>query len=285
MQSLLLDGERPFGYRASNRTIKLPIIIKAPDFVTMTAAREVLMQLIDQQTWTLTWTPGATGLPLVFDCFRAQPTIVTYGFLQNRMPYAVINLTFRHCLTAEATRTGSSKSHSPAHCKAASPHPLPVTLDSFSSVSGTGWSSSASKFVVGPHSAHYSPGTWPQLAATYTKTGLSANITGLPTLSVWFGQVTTQRTTGRGRAWHPISRSTGNSPIMSAAPVTHSVFTPPITNAGGRTLRPTRPGPGSALTSRKPPATFNYNNVASYSVTISNWVSNGVLFSPASTPG
>src|SRR5580700_10309438 len=80
--SLLLDGERPLGTRASNRTITLPITIKAPNFLILSAAREVLMKAIDKQLWTLTWTrdpAGGTALPLVLDCFRALPTVVKWG--------------------------------------------------------------------------------------------------------------------------------------------------------------------------------------------------------------
>ena len=74
--SLILDGERPFGRRASNRTIKLPGLITAPTRQILAAAREVLEQAVDQDVWTLTWVrdpgPGGTPLPLIIDCFRAQ---------------------------------------------------------------------------------------------------------------------------------------------------------------------------------------------------------------------
>lgn len=83
VESLLLDGERPFGYRASNRTITIPVMIFAPSLATMAAAREMLMHTVDQQTWKLTWTPASSGLPMEFDCFRAQPSVVTYGFQNN----------------------------------------------------------------------------------------------------------------------------------------------------------------------------------------------------------
>jgi len=81
--SMLLDGERPFGYRASNRTISLPIIIfgtVAGGMNQVLAAREYLMALIDQQTWQIKWTSADSGLPMVFDCFRALPSTPLYGF-------------------------------------------------------------------------------------------------------------------------------------------------------------------------------------------------------------
>ena len=38
----------------------------------------MLEQTIDQDQWTLTWTrdpgPGGTPLPMILDCFRAQPS-------------------------------------------------------------------------------------------------------------------------------------------------------------------------------------------------------------------
>src|ERR1700677_3271562 len=53
---LLLDGERPFGRRASNRTITLPVWITAPNRQILAGAREVLQQVIDQDYFTITWT-------------------------------------------------------------------------------------------------------------------------------------------------------------------------------------------------------------------------------------
>lgn len=68
----LLDGERPIGRRSSNRTITLPVKIVALDRDTLASAREVLLALVDEDTWQLTWTRDG-GDPLIFDCFRAAP--------------------------------------------------------------------------------------------------------------------------------------------------------------------------------------------------------------------
>jgi hypothetical protein len=84
VESLLLDGERPFGQRSSNRTISLTILIWARTLRTLGAAREHLLRTIDQDTFQITWTPASSGLPLVFDCFRALPTVITYGFNYDR---------------------------------------------------------------------------------------------------------------------------------------------------------------------------------------------------------
>ena len=80
--SMLLDGERPFGDRASNRTMSLPIVIfgtQAGGMSQVLAAREYLMSIIDQQTYTIKWTSADTGLPMLFDCFRALPSLPVYG--------------------------------------------------------------------------------------------------------------------------------------------------------------------------------------------------------------
>lgn len=72
LSSLLLDGERPTGRRSSNRSIQLPVAILGPPSACY-AARELLMQAVDQDTWELAYTPD--GLPTtIFDCFRATPT-------------------------------------------------------------------------------------------------------------------------------------------------------------------------------------------------------------------
>ena len=54
--------------------------VQGDQFAALDGAYEVLMSAIDEQTWTLTWTRTG-GQPLVFDCFRAQPTVVTWGGL------------------------------------------------------------------------------------------------------------------------------------------------------------------------------------------------------------
>src|SRR5438477_4542977 len=175
VQSLLLNGERPFGQRSSNRTITLPIKITAPDYVTLTAAREILMQLTDAPQWAMSFTSGATGLTTVFDCFRAQPAVYSYGFQPGQVvPISVITLTFQalpYGRTAADALTQVAFS-SPILGGVAAP-PAPVVLDNFSTVSGTNWSQSSSQFVVGPKSARYTPPSTAYQSVTYTKSGLS----------------------------------------------------------------------------------------------------------------
>jgi hypothetical protein len=276
-QTLMLDGERPFGARASNRTITLPLKITAPDQVTLTAARELLMQAVDAQTFTMIYTPASTGLPVVFDCFRAEPANYGYGFLQNQ-PIPICNLT----LTFQALPYGRTEPSSLTQVAFASPllggvgaPPAPVVLDNYATVSGTNWSRSTTQFVVGPGTARYTPPTgqvYPWLKATYARSGLSVNITGLPTLSVWLGQSfdtgnwapwapfqsnVTMRWTLTDNASHTISfsRSAGNLPWSNNA------NTPKWTRVS------------AAIPQGK--AGFNYGQVTAYSLILTNWAGGG----------
>lgn len=90
----LLDGERPIGRRSSNRTISLPVKITAPDRGTLAAAREVLLQLCDEDYWELIWTRDGDGLPLVFDCFRALPAQPANQLFEEQQLVSRITVTF-----------------------------------------------------------------------------------------------------------------------------------------------------------------------------------------------
>lgn len=191
--SLLLDGSRPFGYAAGNRTITLPIEISVPGdpgtpagFQTLTAAREVLLREINQQTWTLRWTrdPGTgTAYPLLFDCFRAHATVVAWGNVDqlNRFPIGLLTLTF------EALPYGRSDLpvvvDFPLALAGRNAPPPPVNVDTFASVSGTQWAANLQSPVAGGQSAFWDPSASPAnnpdghgLGAVYTKTGLAVNM-------------------------------------------------------------------------------------------------------------
>ncbi len=274
VQSLLLDGERPYGYRSSNRTIKLPIYIAAPDFVTLGAAREKLLQAVDQQQYSLVWTSGATGLPMVFDSFRAQAATIAYGFLYNKVPSAVITLTFE-ALPFGRTDPGGLIQIPFANSlfQGITPPPPPLILDSFAAVSGTNWSQNSQWFVTGPHSARYKPPIlkFPYPPAIYTKTGLNNDITGLTALSVWFGQ------------------SYDNNWPQWPAFRPDVILAWTLTDGNGHTLKfskiyrkvPWNANPDIPTWTRISAAIpqgqtgFDYTTISSYSVRISNWTGGG----------
>jgi hypothetical protein len=184
--SLLLDGSRPFGYQASNRTISLPVEIQAPDFQTLTAAREVLLREINQQTWTLRWTrdPGTgTALPLLFDCFRAHATVVQWGNVDslNRFPIGLLTISF------DALPYGRSDvpvvTDFPSPLAGRTAPPAAINVDTFSSVSGTQWAASTQSPVSGGQSAFWDPTIAPAnvpsgtgQAAVYSKGSLALNL-------------------------------------------------------------------------------------------------------------
>lgn len=196
--SLLFDGSRPFGRRADNRTITLPVHIHGTDFSNLAAAMEVLLQTIDQDTWPMVWTrrqgpDDPQQYPLVLDCFRAGASTVTGGGVDG----ALINPIGMVSLSIPALPYG--RSQSPILVPLASPvtggpepPPNPVTLDSFGTVSGTGFTRSGSAFIVGPTSAHWNPASLGNpsgkgIFPSYTSSFSATDLTGLTNLSVFAG--------------------------------------------------------------------------------------------------
>ena len=199
--SLLLDGERPFGRRASNRTIKLPIWITAPNRWTLAAAREVLEQAIDQDYWTITWTrdpaagnPGSTPLPLIFDCFRAEPTVSVIQTLYEKelcglqVQVTIPALPYGRSATQQQVSFSSPVPANPP----VPPPPVPVTLDTFATISSPVCSQST-QCVVGPYTCCWDPDAFgdpggQQTPLTYGATFASPlNLTGLTSLQMWLG--------------------------------------------------------------------------------------------------
>ena len=201
--SLVLDGERPFGYRASDRTITLPIVILVPQSLGVDAgravlagARELLLQTIDQQTFTLTWTrnppPGGTALPLVFDCFRANPTVYQYELTNEKQFVSLISISFLALPYGRSDMPQQLAFASPVQGLLAPP-PAPVVLDTFTTVSAPQCSQSA-QHIAGPHSCHWDPSASPANNPTgsgiffsYAASCATSNLTGLGALSVWAG--------------------------------------------------------------------------------------------------
>ena len=198
--SLILDGERPFGRRASNRLIKLPIIISAPTRQILAAAREVLEQAVDQDIWTMTWArdngPGTTPLPLILDCFRAQPTVPVYNpVIEGRAFVMQLELTIPALPYGRSDIQQQIAFAAPLPA-APPPPPPPVVIDTFSSISASPspvQCSQSVQCVVGPHSCCWDPDYWDDPGGQgntflYTATlPTPLDLTGMTSIGMWLG--------------------------------------------------------------------------------------------------
>jgi hypothetical protein len=135
LATLTLDGEKPSGSRVSNRTIVLPVLIQAPTSLLVESAREVLLQTVAAEQWTMTLTrdpEGGTPLPLVFDCYAATASVPVYSIKEERAHLAHLTLTF------PAAPYGRSdlpvEVDFPAAVAGRPVPPPPVTVDDFGSV-------------------------------------------------------------------------------------------------------------------------------------------------------
>ena len=279
--SLLLDGERPFGRRASNRTIKLPVWITAPTRQILAAAREVLQQAIDQDFFTITWTrdpyagnPGNLPLSLIYDCFRAQPTVAVFNTLTEK---ELIGLQVQITIPAlpygrSATQTQVSFAAPVATSPPIAPPPSPVVLDSFSSISSVQCFQST-QCIVGPTSCCFDPDSFgdfggQETAFTYQATFAGAqNLSGMTSLQFWFGLGSRYYANleyhGKihGTSFYfTLTDTSGNKLSFSRSNVLL-----PVSNAAQSPVfsRITVPVPQTSTT-------FNYSAVASYSLEIIN---------------
>lgn len=279
--SLLLDGERPFGRRASNRTIKLPVWITAPDRATLAAAREVLEQAVDQDYFTIVWTrdpssgnPGSAAQPAVFDCFRAEPTVAVFNTLWEKeicglqVQLTIPALPYARSATQAQVSFAAPVPTSPA----VAPPPSPVVLDDFSTIS-SGQCTQSSRCVIGPTSCLWDPDSFgdpggQQTALTYGASFSSAlDLTGMTSLQMWLGL---------GSRYYANLEYVGKCHGVSA------FFT--LTDSSGGTLSfsrshlllPVAPDTQSPVFTRitaaipQDSAAFDYSSVASYSMTVAN---------------
>jgi len=278
--SLILDGERPFGRRASNRTITLPIIITAPSRLILAAAREVLQQAIDQDVYTITWTkdpgPGGTPLPLIIDCFRAQPSIPVYNLIAEERTY-VMQLE----LTIPALPYGRSDiqqqiAFATPLPQAPPPPPPPVVIDAFTSITSTVspvQCFQSTQSIIGPYSCCWDPDRWGdeggQLNPFLYNANLpiTLNLAGMTSLQIWLGF---------GSRWYTALEYHGQIHGVQ-------VFVT-LTDTSGNTLSfsrsnlrvpvsPIAEAPVFTRVSMRIPqnsTTFNYQSVGSYSFEILN---------------
>jgi hypothetical protein len=279
--SLLLDGERPFGRRASNRTITLPIWITAPNRQCLAAARELLQQTIDQDYFTIVWTrdpaagnPGSVPLPLVFDCFRAQPTISVFNTNYEKQACGTqIEITIPALPYGRSdTQTQVSFSAPVPTSPAVAPPPAPVVLDAFSSISSVQCFQST-QCVVGPFTCCFDPDRFGDFGGQNTEFTYGSsfssplNLANMTSLQFWFGLG---------------SRYYSNLEYHGKIHGVSFYFTLTDTSGGtlsfsrGNMLLPVANSAQSPVFSRvtvpipQGSASFNYAAVASYSLTVIN---------------
>lgn len=99
--ALLLDGEVVTGFRASNRTPSIPVVIIVPssgnqsaDRLTLAGARELLLQTTSQESWQMTWTRDGAD-PLIFDCMGLSNTVVHYSIRTEQSLVSLVDVSFQ----------------------------------------------------------------------------------------------------------------------------------------------------------------------------------------------
>lgn len=282
VESLLLDGERPFGTRSSNRQMSIPVAIYAPTQQTLNAARDYLLSVIDQQEFEIAWTPAANGLTTIYECFRALPSSIMYGFnnLREGAPGApAIGLV---TVNIQAKPFGKSGIDGTVEIDFASglvngaPANSAVVLENFTGTidTGDGWISNTQYPVIGTGCAFHrspSPVKAPYPAVVYTSSFSAANLVGLPVLAVWLGQ-------SYDSQWPADPKFTSNvtmSAVLTdnqARSISTQVTVPKVPwNAN-----PTKPAwkqISLAIPQKNPK--FSYNAVVSVKVTVTNWTGGG----------
>lgn len=282
--TLIVDGEKPYGDRASDRTITLNVIIVAPDYRTLAGARELLLQTIDQPHWPLTWTrasgadPGS--LPMVLDCFRAQPAVIPMGGPEDYRIQGRLQVEALVTIKFEALPYGRSDTQQQvafaapiASINSPGVPPAPIVLDAFTQINSPQCVQS-SQCVIGPNSCHWDPQYPPfsqddgqNCPLTYSASLTNpVSLSGMTGLSLWLGLGTryyfNHHPRGLTRVVLSFSLTDTNGVVLAWTyktdwlPVSTDPNTPVFTKIAVRI--PQNSG------------TFNYGSVAAYSLTITN---------------
>lgn len=290
--SLLLDGERPFGRRSANRQIQLPVTIQAPTRAILAAAREVLEQAVDQPFWALTWTrdpgPGGTPLPLVLDCFRANPSAPVYNTrFEKQAVILELTLNFTSLPYGRSDTQQQLSFASPvASTQVPPPPPSPVTLDSFTTINSPQCQQSTI-CIVGPHTCFWDPLGFPAFDPQGINTAFEysaalptpVDLTSMVSIQMWIGFGSRyfynwhhHHSRNRIRVDFSFTDISGNTLSFSRGnlnlPVTDDTHNPAFSRV---TLAIPQGATGSTG------QLFDYAAVASYSFTITNRQSNPCL--------
>jgi hypothetical protein len=101
------DGERPSGHRYSNRSMSIPVTIRvygtgpggqptAADRLTLTSAREALMQAVNVDSFELVWSPDGTDTSreTVFDCWHSKAIVVNANYKAEKQLTMTLMISF-----------------------------------------------------------------------------------------------------------------------------------------------------------------------------------------------
>jgi hypothetical protein len=245
--TLLLGGGLPIGQHVDNRKPKFPIVIQVPstgvidnDRATLAGAREVLTQAVSADRWVLEWTREG-GMTLVFDCFHADPVIVTHSLPQDEGLISQIEVTFQAMPYGRSDSVELIPFNSPSTGWVAPP--ASVTVDDYSTIANwlTGDSASfegsagtwvgLTNATVARSTAQFHGGA-ASLAITATALGNavaaacaagSAATLGMPCLAGdsvnvggWFRAATTARTIQPGAQFYDYTGTAIGTPVYAA---------------------------------------------------------------------
>lgn len=290
VESLLLDGERPFGSRTSNRTMSIPVAIYAPSQQTLNAARDYLLSVIDKQHFEITWTPAATGLTTVFDCFRALPSVIMYGFNNLREgvldsnnhvaapAIGLVTITIQALPFARSGIDGVVEVDFASGLVNGAPIASAVTLDDFTGTIDTAdaWVKNTQYPVLGPDCVFHrnpTPVTSPYPPVIYQRTGLTAvSIVNCPVLAVWVGQ-------SYDSQWPSDPKFTSNVTVSAVLTDANGATVSCKTTVNNMPWNAQSSKPAWKQVSLPIPQRalgFSYNQVTGFKITITNATTSGV---------
>jgi len=170
LATLITDGERPQGRRASNRTVALPIAIISDTRDNLAAARETLFSLVNADWFTLRYerADSNTG-PIILDCWRAEPANITYSQLAEQQFACELTLNFQALPYGRSDAPNTITFASPV--AGSTPPPDPILMDGFDQVEPTqtaAWALFESPNAVAGNTAIYCVATTELTVPQYT---------------------------------------------------------------------------------------------------------------------
>lgn len=181
--SLLLDGEVVTGFRASNRTPTIPVVIGVPstgnqqaDRLTLAGARELLLQTTSQDAWEMIWTRDGAD-PLIFDCMGLTNVVVHYSVLTEQGLFSLVDVSFQSFPYGRSDTQELIQFNSPSQTFPAPP--AAVTVDDF------GTTTASTNFLTGDDTGfETSTGHWTSVTNCAISRQTAQHHTGVASLGM-----------------------------------------------------------------------------------------------------